>query len=203
VTHVTCRLTAKNRDQLRNLTLVNRVWATFTFLPFTYYLTATLCCEMEWLYFFRAGFPRCSGKAAVKCLLVCATVCCRSLRVGAWSDWNDDGVLSGPAKTPVGRLCRRRDPSHAAGLRGFRESGERRPSVRRVTGCEVDFVVARVWRVCTCCLRPTSLTTSCHFVCRFDQSRKLKSVIGLDRYWYCLQCFDAVGRAAGRASGQK
>ena len=32
MTHVTCRLTAKNRDQLRNPTLGNRVWATFTFL---------------------------------------------------------------------------------------------------------------------------------------------------------------------------
>ena len=32
MTHVTCRLTAKNRDQLRNPTLSNRVWATFTFL---------------------------------------------------------------------------------------------------------------------------------------------------------------------------
>jgi len=29
---VTCRLTAKNRDQLRNPTLGNRVWSTFTFL---------------------------------------------------------------------------------------------------------------------------------------------------------------------------
>ena len=29
MTHVTCRLTAKNRDQLRNRTLGNRVWATF------------------------------------------------------------------------------------------------------------------------------------------------------------------------------
>ena len=29
--YVTCRLTAKNRDQLRNPTLGNRVWATFTF----------------------------------------------------------------------------------------------------------------------------------------------------------------------------
>jgi len=28
MTHVTCRLTTKNRDQLRNLTLGNRVWAT-------------------------------------------------------------------------------------------------------------------------------------------------------------------------------
>jgi len=31
MTHVTCRLTAKNRDQLRNPTLRTRVWATFTF----------------------------------------------------------------------------------------------------------------------------------------------------------------------------
>ena len=29
MTHVTCRLTAKNRDQLRNPTLGNREWATF------------------------------------------------------------------------------------------------------------------------------------------------------------------------------
>ena len=34
--HVTCRLTAKNRDELRNPTLGNRVWATFTF--FTLYV---------------------------------------------------------------------------------------------------------------------------------------------------------------------
>ena len=33
MTHITCRLTAKCRDQLRNPTLGNRVWATFTFLP--------------------------------------------------------------------------------------------------------------------------------------------------------------------------
>ena len=32
MTYVTCRVTAKNRDQLRNPTLRNRVWATFTFL---------------------------------------------------------------------------------------------------------------------------------------------------------------------------
>jgi len=31
MTHVTCRLTAKSRDQLRNPTLGNQVWATFTF----------------------------------------------------------------------------------------------------------------------------------------------------------------------------
>jgi len=32
MTHVTCWLTANNRDHLRNRTLGNRVWATFTFL---------------------------------------------------------------------------------------------------------------------------------------------------------------------------
>ena len=32
MTHVTSRLIAKNRDQLRNPTLGNRVWVTFTFL---------------------------------------------------------------------------------------------------------------------------------------------------------------------------
>jgi len=37
MTHITCRLTAKNRDQLRNPTLGNRVWATFNFT----YITAT------------------------------------------------------------------------------------------------------------------------------------------------------------------
>ena len=35
MTDVTCRLTAKNRDQLRNPTLGNGVKATFTFLPIT------------------------------------------------------------------------------------------------------------------------------------------------------------------------
>ena len=38
MTHVTCRLTAKNRDQLRNPTLGNWVWATLTF--FTHH-----CCQ--------------------------------------------------------------------------------------------------------------------------------------------------------------
>jgi len=32
MTHITCRLTAKNRDQLQNPSLGNRVWATFIFL---------------------------------------------------------------------------------------------------------------------------------------------------------------------------
>ena len=40
MTHVTCRLTANNWDQLRNPTFGNRVWATFTFYPKGYIATA-------------------------------------------------------------------------------------------------------------------------------------------------------------------
>ena len=39
MTHVTWRLTAKYRDQPRNPSLANRVWATFTFLAFIIYFT--------------------------------------------------------------------------------------------------------------------------------------------------------------------
>jgi len=42
MTHITCRLTAKNWDQLRNHTLCNRVWATFFVL-----MKRNLC----WLWF--------------------------------------------------------------------------------------------------------------------------------------------------------
>jgi len=41
-THVTCMLTAKNRDQLWNPTLGNRVWATFTFFTRTYIRVYTM-----------------------------------------------------------------------------------------------------------------------------------------------------------------
>ena len=42
MTHVTCRLTAKNRDQLRNPTLGRRVRAIFTF-TFLAYHTQSMC----------------------------------------------------------------------------------------------------------------------------------------------------------------
>ena len=40
MTHVTCRLTAKNQDQVQNPTLGNRVWATF----FTHYRASSVYC---------------------------------------------------------------------------------------------------------------------------------------------------------------
>jgi len=62
MTQVTCRLTAENRDQLRNPTLGNRVWATFTFYsystitapfppPFvvTIFIQTLLASSWEWL----------------------------------------------------------------------------------------------------------------------------------------------------------
>jgi len=49
ITHITCRLTAKNQDQLRNPTLGNRVWATFTFSYITNSTTADLWQQMLFL----------------------------------------------------------------------------------------------------------------------------------------------------------
>jgi len=45
MTYVTCRLAAKSRDKLRNLTLGNRVWATFTVLTLKVNLTSNLIRE--------------------------------------------------------------------------------------------------------------------------------------------------------------
>jgi len=45
--HVTCRLSAKNWDQLRNPTLGNRVWATFTFfLHRTRAISTSVCHDI-------------------------------------------------------------------------------------------------------------------------------------------------------------
>ena len=66
MTHVTCRLTAKNRDQLRNPTLGNRVWATFTFLH-------TCLCFSKIQFGFTFLVPAhlgCPGQRAVKCVYV-------------------------------------------------------------------------------------------------------------------------------------
>ena len=42
MTHHTCRLTTKNRDQLRNPTLSSRVWASFTFFT-------VVCVSCVWI----------------------------------------------------------------------------------------------------------------------------------------------------------
>ena len=50
MTHVTCRLTAKDRDQLRNTTLGNRVWATFylyLFLQEAYSASTVVLAEFK------------------------------------------------------------------------------------------------------------------------------------------------------------
>ena len=49
MTQVTCRPTAKNRDQLRNPTLGNRVWATFS--VFVKYSSGTLLLVVEYVTF--------------------------------------------------------------------------------------------------------------------------------------------------------
>ena len=44
MTHITCRLTAKNRDQLQNPTLSTQVWANCTFLRVYAARFDVLCC---------------------------------------------------------------------------------------------------------------------------------------------------------------
>ena len=47
MTHITCRLTAKNRYQLQNPTLSNRVWATFTFfMSYTAVWAKSVICNI-------------------------------------------------------------------------------------------------------------------------------------------------------------
>jgi len=59
MTHVTCRLTAKNRDQLQNPTIGNRVWATFTFYIQLSVSTANLAeIKFYWLTAFTFGSNR-------------------------------------------------------------------------------------------------------------------------------------------------
>jgi len=48
MTLVTCRLTAKNRDQLWNPTLGNRAWSTLTFVQ----------CSVDWLMADDVGLRR-------------------------------------------------------------------------------------------------------------------------------------------------
>jgi len=61
MTHVTCRLTAKNRDQLRNPTLGNRVWATFTFLLYSYRLYTYAFSAFTLLVGRQEGHPACKN----------------------------------------------------------------------------------------------------------------------------------------------
>ena len=64
VTHVTCRLTAKNRDQLRNPTLGNRMWVGYLYLFTTYTLTTWHCPHSP------------AGRAAINRYLLQQRVCC-------------------------------------------------------------------------------------------------------------------------------
>jgi len=54
--HVTCRLTGKNKDQLWNPMLDNRVWATFTFFMLSsFILLCQLACQWHLLRFLRCS----------------------------------------------------------------------------------------------------------------------------------------------------
>jgi len=65
MTRTTCRLTAKNRDQLQNPTLGNQVWATFTF-----FIVFVKCMALT-----NTGGTSCDGDFCLDLLLVWQSVC--------------------------------------------------------------------------------------------------------------------------------
>ena len=74
MTHVTCRLTAKNRDQLRNPTLGNWVWATFTFSCQTNRHSCACLCHVWCLVYslsMLATYKLCRGRNAVNIWPIC------------------------------------------------------------------------------------------------------------------------------------
>jgi len=76
MTHITWRLTAKNGDQLRNPTLGNRVWATFTFYESLHYSCGR---EMELLQQVVGG-GSCPGEEYPPLSCCCCCCCCYVLR---------------------------------------------------------------------------------------------------------------------------
>jgi len=87
MTHVTCRLTTKNRDQLRNPTIGNQVWATLNLFT---YLTVAVgqetvipCCPdtrysyVEYTLYLRRRYiyTTCLSVCLSVCLFVCSSAC--------------------------------------------------------------------------------------------------------------------------------
>ena len=73
--HVTCRLTAKNRDQLRNPTLGNGVLATFTFFNQMALNKITLGCQSRTLLCRALTLCVCVCACVRACVRVCVCLC--------------------------------------------------------------------------------------------------------------------------------
>ena len=60
MTHITCRLTAKNQDQLWNPTLYNQVWATFYLYYFQLlvFVLLDLFNQPSFLDQYQSGHPK-------------------------------------------------------------------------------------------------------------------------------------------------
>ena len=137
MTHVSCRLTAKNRDQLRNPTLGNRVWAAFTFLP---------------------------SKLSA-CVRLCVSSCLRS--------WLEQDTSCPTCRTSLSDL----------------HNGQR-PASDDLPAVPADPPVTNPRR------HRARRTNRFHF-----DGNTPDQLVDLLLFRACLQCFDAVGWASGRASG--
>ena len=102
MTHITCRLTAKNRDQLRNPTLGNRVRATFTVLTLSIqcnvddydYVVRISSMHLTNLHVFDDVFTARRYASAVFAVVMCPSVPPLSVRrkpVFYRNDWTNRG----------------------------------------------------------------------------------------------------------------
>ena len=102
MTHITCKLTAKNRDQLRNPTLGNRVRATFTVLALSIqcnvddydYVVRISSMHLTNLHVFDDVFTARRYASAVFAVVMCPSVPPLSLRrkpVFYRNDWTNRG----------------------------------------------------------------------------------------------------------------
>ena len=79
MTHVTCRLTAENRDQLRNPTLGNRISATFTFF--------TLCSSAVYLHLCFTAYSSWSQRCTPASVLVTLSSSSSLYCLLSWFSW--------------------------------------------------------------------------------------------------------------------
>ena len=106
MTRVTCRLTAKNRDQLRNPQLGNRVWATFSFFTASDW---TLLVLTAWCHHQHATAGNVPVLRTDNCLTITHTVALGSSAGSEQGNISDGGFL------PVWSLTSARYQSYARG----------------------------------------------------------------------------------------
>jgi len=118
MTPVTCRLTAKNRDQLRNPTLGNRVWATFAFtIPLWTPHCSALCQHRHniivtiiyWCYYAQQALS--NGRPSVRLPVSCHRSTAATAATAAGGFAAERPAAGAPAPSSKLRVASRPEPT--------------------------------------------------------------------------------------------